>query len=265
MPCLDIYTQLAQLESSHDVLLSFNPCFPTSDTAYTSPTVLGYGADATLAVQQLTHFIEQQQANFATQLYSEQQAVDYFKAQHQLGNTFIFADTQDNSGCGGTANTMGIFNCLLANNIQNAAVAIICDPQAVVIAAQHNIEDCFELTLGDAFTGRVTLKRLTDGQFVGTGDFYKDFHINLGPMALLEYRGISLLVSSKKMQAADQAVFRHLGLEANAFDLLVLKSSVHFRADFSALAQEIIIVESPGENVADLNKLTYTKCLLKKM
>jgi microcystin degradation protein MlrC len=32
---------------------------------------------------------------------------------------------------------------------------------------------------------------------------------------------------------------------------------VHFRADFGPLAREVLVVESPGPNIADLAKLPY--------
>jgi len=41
------------------------------------------------------------------------------------------------------------------------------------------------------------------------------------------------------------------------YQILVLKSSVHFRADFQSLAQEVLVVESPGLNLADVSALEY--------
>ena len=173
----------------------------------------------------------------------------------------IFADTQDNSGCGGVSNTTGILKVLAKNKIKNAAIAVMWDPKAAKIAHQNKIGDKITLSIGDGnFTGDFIIKNLTDGNFTGTGDFYKNMKIKLGLMALLEHNGIFILVSSAKMQAADQAVFTHLGIKAQDFSLLVLKSSVHFRADFSDLASDIILVESNGENIADLNKLEYEFC-----
>jgi microcystin degradation protein MlrC len=39
--------------------------------------------------------------------------------------------------------------------------------------------------------------------------------------------------------------------------LLVLKSSVHFRAHFAEIANRILLVEAPGANVADPAKLPF--------
>ena len=54
-------------------------------------------------------------------------------------------------------------------------------------------------------------------------------------------RGVVLCLgpdtASAKQQAADQAMFRHLGVEPAEQDILALKSSVHFRADFQPIAE----------------------------
>ena len=44
-----------------------------------------------------------------------------------------------------------------------------------------------------------------------------------------------------------------------AAKILVLKSSVHFRADFAPLAEDILVVRAPGPNVADPAELPYKK------
>ena len=78
-------------------------------------------------------------------------------------------------------------------------------------------------------------------------------------MALLETGGVHIAVASRKQQAADQAMFRHLGIEPADYAVLALKSSVHFRADFGPIASRILVVEAPGPNVADPARLPFTR------
>ena len=54
-----------------------------------------------------------------------------------------------------------------------------------------------------------------------------------------------------QVQAADQEMFRHLGVEPRTQRILALKSSVHFRADFEPIAREVLVVKSPGPALAD--------------
>jgi microcystin degradation protein MlrC len=78
-------------------------------------------------------------------------------------------------------------------------------------------------------------------------------------MALLDAGGVHVAVASRKQQAADQAMFRHLRAEPADYAVLVLKSSVHFRADFGPLASRILVVEAPGPNIADPSRLPFRK------
>jgi microcystin degradation protein MlrC len=61
------------------------------------------------------------------------------------------------------------------------------------------------------------------------------------------------------MQAHDQAVFRHIGVEPAAQRILVLKSSVHFRADFGPIASHVLVAAAPGPVVADPAVLPFTR------
>ena len=81
--------------------------------------------------------------------------------------------------------------------------------------------------------------------------------MQLGRMALLSVNGVRAVVSSRKQQAADRSMFRHLGLEPAEQSILALKSSVHFRADFQPIAAEILIVAAPGSNPVDHLALPY--------
>ena len=81
--------------------------------------------------------------------------------------------------------------------------------------------------------------------------------MTLGPMAALRHRGVTVVVASRKVQAADQEMFRHLGLDPAAFGIVVLKSSVHFRAHFQPIAERVLVVAAPGPMAADPAMLTW--------
>ena len=74
---------------------------------------------------------------------------------------------------------------------------------------------------------------------------------NLGPCALIDIDGVGVMVVSHKMQALDQAILRHVGVEPSECAIIALKSSVHFRADFGPIAESIIVAYRPGPVVAD--------------
>lgn len=100
--------------------------------------------------------------------------------------------------------------------------------------------------------------KLTDGRFVGTGPMAKGNPAALGPCALVEVApGIRVIVVTRKMQALDQSLIRHFGIEPSECRILALKSSVHFRADFQPIAAAVIVATAPGPVVADPAALPF--------
>jgi microcystin degradation protein MlrC len=103
------------------------------------------------------------------------------------------------------------------------------------------------------------VEALSAGDVLCKGPMLRDQTLRLGPTALLRIGGIRIVVASARMQPYDQEVFRHLGLDPATQRLLVLKSSVHFRNDFEAIAGAVLIVDSPGVNVTDPREFGYRK------
>ena len=48
-----------------------------------------------------------------------------------------------------------------------------------------------------------------------------------------------------------------MGIEPTAQEILAVKSTVHFLADFAPIAAEVIFVDSPGVNPCRLDRVTY--------
>ncbi len=267
-PLSTLMRLVEQLEREGIVSAAIVPGFPLADIYDCGPTVLAYGTDAAAAeeaAQRLYDAVLAQRTAFNGKLYSAAQAVSHALADSGDG-TIILADTQDNPGGGAAGDTTDILHELVRQHAQDACVALLCDPAAAAAAHAAGVGAMIELALGAGsgvgatpLVGRYIVEALGNGQFTGTGPFYLGCKMDLGLMARLHLDGIQILIASRKQQAADQAMFRHLDIEAARQRILVLKSSVHFRADFANLAREILIVAASGENVADLAQLHYQK------
>jgi microcystin degradation protein MlrC len=70
---------------------------------------------------------------------------------------------------------------------------------------------------------------------------------------------VSIAVTSKRLQAYDQAPFRHLGIEPAKQKILALKSTCHYRAEFEPMAEEVIVVLAPGYYLADPTGYPFKK------
>eukprot|EP01043_Picozoa_sp_COSAG02_P008158 COSAG02_NODE_256_length_26885_cov_54.604308_4_plen_140_part_00 len=69
---------------------------------------------------------------------------------------------------------------------------------------------------------------------------------NVGPMAGLRISGVDVLVSSRKSQTLDTSPSTLHGIDVREYDVVALKSAVHFRAGFRDIASVILPVDAPG-------------------
>jgi microcystin degradation protein MlrC len=259
------------LERGPLVNVNFTPGFPAADVPDCGPTVFGHGLDAAqldVAIGQLSDAVTASESRFALEIFTVDAAVRSIEAASLTrGRPWILADTQDNPGGGGPADGMSLIKALLERRIERVLAGIVCDPDAAAAAHAAGVGREIDLALGarSATPGesplhtKFTVAALGDGRFTATGPFYLGSRMDLGPMALLRIGTVHIAVASRKQQAADQAMFRHLGVEPRDFAVLALKSSVHFRADFGPIAARILVVEAPGPNVADPARLPFRR------
>jgi len=270
-PLRSLMEHARNLERPPVMSLCLTPGFPAADVAECGPAVFGYGRDLdalTRATRQLFGTTGEREHEFALDLIDVAQATRLAReADIPRGRPVILADTQDNPGAGGNADTMSLLKALIAADVEGVLAGVIWDAECAARAHEAGHGATLELALGarSQFPGetplvaRFTVERLGDGRFIGTGPFYLGGRFELGPMALLRTGRARIVVASRKQQAADAAMFRHVGAEPADARVLMLKSSVHFRADFGDLASRIVIVEAPGPNTADPSHLPFTK------
>jgi microcystin degradation protein MlrC len=168
----------------------------------------------------------------------------------------VLADTQDNPGGGGHGDTTELLAELVRQGAKGAVVCLINDAESAAACHAAGVGATVSLSLGGksdgmpfACSARVDL--LTDGVFTLTGPMGAGNPGNIGDTALVDIDGVRVIISSRKMQALDQAIIRHVGIEPSDCPILALKSSVHFRADFGPIAERVIVAIAPGPVVAD--------------
>ena len=268
-PAQSLYRQVTEAERRGAASASFAFGFPPADIAECGPVALAYAEDQATAdriAERLIAAVNEAEADFAGKVWQPDEAVAYAKARSmELKRPVILADTQDNPGAGGNSDTVGLLESLVRGHAEEAVFANLYDPKTAEIA--HRAGVGAEITLGIGawsgmkgmapFHATFKVERLGDGNFDATGPFYRGNRMQLGPMALLKIGGVAIVVASRKQQAADQAMLRHLGVEPSQQRILALKSSVHFRADFQPIAGEILIVAAPGANPVDHRVLQY--------
>jgi microcystin degradation protein MlrC len=270
-PMSTLMDEIERLEGGAVRMINFTPGFPAADVPECGPSVVAYGTDAdsvTRIAARVRDLVSEHEAHFKLDVHTIASALhDLERNPPVSGRPIIIADTQDNPGGGGTSDTTSLLKAIIAHRIPSVLAGVICDPLAAARAHEAGTGAQLELDLGGhhgpegetPIADRFTVSALGDGRFTARGPFYSGARMDLGPMALLRVGDMHIAVSSRKQQAADRAMFHHLRVDPKEFAVVVLKSSVHFRADFGPLAGRVIVVAAPGANIADPAALPFKK------
>ncbi len=272
-PMLSFKHLAHDIENERGVLnVSYLPGFCFSDIPHTSFSIIvttdNNPQQAQNAARQLADYLWQHRADFVAKPLPVDEAVQ--QAMQAEAGPIILADIGDNPGGGTPADGTVLLEALLRLGAKNAVVVPLNDPETVQTAVKAGVGATINLKLGgktDGFHGApldVTAKvvNLTDGKFVNTGPMGTGVEFDIGPTAVLELQGqhggtVQVITSTYRTQPRDLAMLRSQGIEPTAQHIIVVKSSVHYRAAFTPIAARIIEVDTPGLSSPNLDRLKF--------
>jgi len=183
------------------------------------------------------------------------------------GGPIVLADMADNTGGGAAGDTTEILRELLRAGARATTVACLWDPGAVRACVAAGVGATLTLPVGGKVdpahgapvevTGRV--RTLSDGRFVHKGPMFRGLEGRLGPTAVLDVNDLKLILISYRWQTLDPEMIRFVGIDPVAEKLLVVKSSIHYRAAFEPLARAIIEVDAPGLSSSNLGRFAFKR------
>jgi microcystin degradation protein MlrC len=243
------------------VELAFCFGFPYADFAGCGPALAAFAdtqAEADAAADAFLAEVTAREAEFVQETLPSAAAVAeaWRIAAGRPGKPVVLADTQDNPGGGGHGDTTELLAELVRQGAKGAVVCLINDAESAAACHAAGEGASVSLSLGGKSDGMpfpctARVEKLTDGVFTLTGPMGAGNPGNVGPTALIDIDGVRVMVVTRKMQALDQAILRHVGIEPSECPILALKSSVHFRADFGPMAERVLVAIAPGPVVAD--------------
>ncbi|MCS6891041.1 MAG: M81 family metallopeptidase [Rhodovarius sp.] len=241
--------------------------FPYCDFEGCGQAIAAFGAEAEAAADALLAHIAAREAEFQSAILPADQAVARAIEIASAGarGPVIIADTQDNPGGGGHGDTTGLLRELIAQGAEGAVLALINDAESAARCHAAGVGAEVALRLGGRSDGvalpvTARVEALSDGVFTLSGPMGWGNPADLGPTALIRVAaGVRVIVVSRKMQALDQEILRHLGVDPLAQRIIVLKSSVHFRAHFGPIAAAVLVAAAPGPVVADPAVLPFRR------
>ncbi len=180
----------------------------------------------------------------------------------------VLVDIGDNPWSGSPGDSAEILRFLLELETENAAVAMVVDPQSVERCIEAGVGSWVDLQLGgktdrlhgDPLPLHGYVRLISDGRYVNSGPMMAGLPVDLGPTVVLECgdrRGPEVLITSYAETPIDLNVFRAHGIEPTAKRVIGLKGKGHFRAAFEPIAERVVLVEGPGISGSDFRRLPF--------
>lgn len=266
-PLSGIYGAMEALEHEYggDVHLSLFCGFYAADTFWAGPSVIAYGANkgkARAAADDLAGMLQARRSQLTAPMASIDEAVEAAR-QHDTPGPLVLAEGQDNPGGGSAGDSMALLQALLDADVQGVAASAIHDPAAVAAAHAVGAGETAVLSVGGRsgvsapLTAEFKVCYRGPGDFFLTGPMGTGLPVNLGQIAVLQCRGLSLLVTSIRVQTLDLGFFEIGMIDPTRQRVLVVKSTVHYRAAFEAMAAQCLTVKTPGLIPMDPRSLDF--------
>jgi microcystin degradation protein MlrC len=204
---------------------------------------------------------------FAHRAPAVREAVAEALALAEGGRPVVLADIADNTGGGAAGDTTAVLREVLRVGARGTTIACLWDPEAVQACLRAGVGTTVSLPVGGkidpshgapvAVTGRV--RTLSDGRFVHKGPMLRGLEGRLGPTAVLEVDEVKIILISQRWQTLDPEMIRFVGIDPLGERLLVVKSTIHYRAAFEPLAHAIVEVDAPGLSSSNLARFNFTR------
>jgi len=183
------------------------------------------------------------------------------------GRPIVLADMADNTGGGAAGDGTEILRELLRVGARGTTVACIWDAAAVQTCIKAGVGTRVTLDIGGKVDDRHgapvsvtgTVRTLSDGRFVHRGPMMHGLPGRLGATAVLDANDIKVILISYRWQTLDPEMIRFVGIDPLLEKILVVKSTIHYRAAFEPIAKEIIEVDAPGLSSSNLSRFEYRR------
>jgi microcystin degradation protein MlrC len=257
---LALYDRARRAEDEGLLAVSVNAGFTGADVSCVGPTVLA------------TYDSRGSQAEVAARCVAEELADAIWRGRTRKRNVFIeveeaaaealawggdgplvIADYADNPGAGSYGDSTALLKGLLDAGVKGAVLAPMVDAEAAAQLHRHRQGETVTLAVGGKgapdfgggpLTVTGTIRRLSDGAYVGDGPIQGGLAHSFGPTAVIDVDGIEVLVVSEAQQMVDLQQLRAFGIEPKARRVLVLKSMQHFRAAFEPIAGKVLVCDA---------------------
>ena len=252
--------------------------FPYADTPCSGAAVSVVAADPSEAervAQEVAEYFWAQRERYQVDVAAIPEALAAAREAIAVGETpVVLADVADNPQSGGSADTTVLLREVFAARLGTVLMSAICDDDVVRAARSAGVGAVLETQLagkastefGAPLTVKAKVLAATDGVYVNDGPFNAGLSVDTGGAAWLRLRTVDghpvsatvdVVVTGRPITANDPALYRYLGVDPTAYDVLAWKVKNHFRAAFEPVVGRIIPVDAPGPAQTDFTSLRF--------
>ena len=227
--------------------------------------VAGAEARAAAIAEQMMIFVWETRRERSITHLTPQQAMQRCARTESDGRPIVLADFSDNPGGGSYGDSAALLAAMVEARIENAAFAIVADPETAAIAQRAGrgaeirvrLGGKYDAELAPGFETTARVVSLSDGRMVYDGPMQRGLAVSMGPTAVLRVGGVEVVVSSNRLQPYDRQFFLSQGIDPAARRVVAVKSAHHFRAAFEPIAREVLVVDAAGITSPDPKKFPY--------
>ncbi|WP_220475328.1 M81 family metallopeptidase [Paracoccus onubensis] len=273
---LALYKRAREAEADGLLAVSVNAAFTGADVFCVGPTVLATYDSGDPAAEAAAQAITEE---LATAIWNgrNRNDRDFLEVRdacaealaHDGANgPLVIADYADNPGAGAYGDATALLKGLLDAGVEAAVFAPMIDPGAAAELHSHREGETVTVTIGGKgdpqFGGAPlkvtgTIRRLSDGNYIGDGPIQGGLAHTFGPVAVIDLGGVEVLIVSEAQQMVDLQQLRAFGIEPTERRVLALKSMQHFRAAFEPIADRVIICDSGALATPCVDRRSYTR------
>ncbi|MDF2722247.1 MAG: hypothetical protein K0Q59_1922 [Paenibacillus sp.] len=235
-----------------------------------SVVVVGDGmSKAEAEANRLAQLMWDKREAFQVRLYDVPEIIRMLEADTGRTEPYVLSDSADSPGAGSPGDSNFVLRQLLKLNAQERwkCMLTMVDREAARAAAEAGTGATVKLRVGHSVSRSIgepldiegVVAAVGDGKFRFGGGATPNMIGNMGTCAVVQIGTISLLLMENATFTGDPAMYRSVGLEPSAADVVLVKSAAQFRAEYEPLSNHIYILDTPGASTANLHSLPFTQ------
>lgn len=226
-------------------------------------------ADEGLARQLAEDFAErawQLREMFRVELVSPSDAIG--RARRSPVRPFLITESADAPTAGGSGDSPAMLRALLEDADELSACITVTDPPGVehcwATGTGHHVDLVVGAALDHRFAAPVAISghvaHIGEEPVLLTGPSYTGTLVSMGRYAVVEAGSVAILLTERPAFTLDPATYRHVGLDLDRTDIIVVRSATGFRAAFPAPSSaEAVVLDLPGPSTPRLDRLEFLR------